>query len=108
MWGMEGYHDFKEFTSTVDIKDMRAFLSGYLNDINYMGEGFTDEFVAGEYLAAMKEMEKDMGNTTDLKPDLKVEMDDGSNGDGSPFNTTLRYNITDGASYHTGTLTDRT
>ena len=82
---MEQYAQFKKFTSTVDIQDMRAFLSGYL-DMSYIatdidedtGEEYyviTDEFVAGEYLAAMEQMEKDMGNTTDLKPVTNREVD---------------------------------
>ncbi len=62
---MEQYREFKEYTSNIDIENMRNFLFRYLdNNASYMSEDrTTDEYVVTEYLKVMQKAENDFQNT---------------------------------------------
>ena len=73
---MYEYYKYKGFPKTCIPKAVRAFLSGYNNDISYMDPNkLTDDFVVSEYIRIMEEYENLFQTTADLKPDLEVEVD---------------------------------
>jgi len=74
MLAMDQYRRYKKFPMDCIPDVMRAFLSGYNNDISYMDpDKLTDEFVTKEYLGIMAEYEKLFQNTEKLHPGWKMD-----------------------------------